>query len=153
MKKYKVGYTTGVFDMFHVGHLNILRRAKEQCEHLIVGVSTDENVQNYKSKTPIIPFAERLEVVGAIRYVDEVVPQENMDKFAAWERLHFDVLFHGDDWKGSSMYDEAETKLKAVGCAVVFLPHTQGVSSTLLAQKLKEREFGEIHPVTSECSE
>lgn len=142
MKKYKVGYTTGVFDMFHVGHLNILRRAKEQCEHLIVGVSTDENVQNYKNKTPIIPFAERIEVVGAIRYVDEVVPQENMDKFAAWERLHFDALFHGDEWKGSPMYDEVEAKLRAVGCAVVFLPHTDGVSSTLLAKKLKAREFG-----------
>lgn len=146
MKKYKIGYTTGVFDMFHVGHLNILRRAKEQCEHLIVGVSTDENVQNYKNKTPIIPFAERIEVVSAIRYVDEVVPQENMDKFAAWERLHFDVLFHGDDWRGSSMYDEVEVKLKAVGCAVVFLPHTNGVSSTLLAKKLKAREFGIAGP-------
>lgn len=153
MKKYKVGYTTGVFDMFHVGHLNILRRAKEQCEYLIVGVSTDENVQNYKNKTPIIPFAERLEVVSAIRYVDEVVPQESMDKFAAWERLHFDALFHGDDWKGSTMYDEVEAKLEAVGCEVVFLPHTQGVSSTLLAQKLKAREFGAPRPGADGCAE
>lgn len=135
MKKYKVGYTTGVYDMFHVGHLNILKRAKEQCDFLIVGVSTDENVQHYKHKTPIIPFEQRKEIVAAIRYVDQVVPQENMDKFAAWEKYHFDAIFHGDDWKGSSMYDEIEKKLAAVGCEMVFLPHTDGVSSTMLAEK------------------
>lgn len=138
-KKYRVGYTTGVYDMFHVGHLNILRRAKEQCEHLIVGVSTDENVQTYKHKTPIIPYDQRAEIVQAIRYVDEVVPQENMDKFAAWEKLHFDVIFHGDDWKGSNMYDEIERKLNAVGCDMVFLPHTDGVSSTELVELIKRK--------------
>lgn len=135
MKKYKIGYTTGVFDMFHVGHLNILKRAKEQCEYLIVGVSTDENVQSYKHKTPVIPFAERCAIVEAIRYVDKVVPQENMDKFDAWKRLHFNAIFHGDDWKGSSMYDEVEIKLKAVGCEMVFLPHTDGISSTILTSQ------------------
>ena len=138
-KKYKVGYTTGVYDMFHVGHLNILRRAKEQCEYLIVGVSTDENVQTDKHKTPVIPDDQRAEIVHAIRYVDEVVPQENMDKFAAWEKLHFDVIFHGDDWKGSNMYDEIERKLKAVGCDMVFLPHTDGVSSTELVELIKRK--------------
>lgn len=132
MKKYKVGYTTGVFDMFHVGHLNILKRAKEQCDYLIVGVSTDDNVMRYKHKKPIIPFEDRKTIVGAIRYVDEVVSQEDMDKFAAWNRLHFDALFHGDDWKGSAMYDEVELKLKAVGCDMVFIPHTNGVSSSML---------------------
>ena len=135
MKKYKIGYTTGVFDMFHVGHLNILKRAKEQCEYLIVGVSTDENVQSYKHKTPVIPFAERCAIVEAIRYVDKVVPQENMDKFDAWKRLHFNAIFHGDDWRGSSMYDEVEIKLKAVGCEMVFLPHTDGISSTILTSQ------------------
>lgn len=134
--KYKIGYTTGVFDMFHIGHLNILRRAKEQCEYLIVGVSTDENVQHYKHKTPIIPFKDRKAIVEAIRYVDLVVPQENMDKFAAWEKYHFDVIFHGDDWKGSSMYDEIEKKLASVGCDLVFLPHTDGVSSTEIVKKI-----------------
>ena len=137
MKKYKIGYTTGVFDLFHIGHLNILRRAKEQCEHLIVGVSTDELVKDYKHKTPVIPFEERIQIVEAIRYVDEVVPQTSMDKFAAWERLHFDAIFHGDDWKGSAMYNEVEQKLNAVGVDMVFLKHTQGTSSTEISKKLQ----------------
>ncbi len=136
-KKYKIGYTTGVFDLFHIGHLNILRRAKEQCETLIVGVSTDELVQNYKNKTPVIPYEERIQIVEAIRYVDQVVPQKNMDKFAAWESLHFDAIFHGDDWKGSSMYNEIEEKLKSVGVDMVFLTHTQGTSSTEISKKLQ----------------
>ena len=136
MKKYKLGYTTGVFDLFHIGHLNILRRAKEQCEYLIVGVSTDEVVETYKHKRPVVPYAERIEIVKAIRYVDEVVPQTTMDKLDAWNRLHFNVMFHGNDWKGSHMYDEIEKKLKAVGAELVFLPHTDGTSSTILAEKL-----------------
>lgn len=136
MKKYKIGYTTGVYDMFHIGHLNILKRAKEQCEFLIVGVSTDELVESYKHKTPIIPFKERMTIVEAIKYVDQVVAQENMDKFAAWEELHFNAIFHGDDWKGSRMYDEIEKKLSSVGVDMVFLPHTDGTSSTLLSEKL-----------------
>ena len=135
-KRYKIGYTTGVFDMFHVGHLNILRRAKEQCDYLIVGVSTDELVKTYKNKTPIVSFKERVEIVEAIKYVDEVVPQLNMDKFSAWEKLKFDVIFHGDDWKNSNLYNECEKQLSSVGVDVVFLPHTDGVSSTLLCKKL-----------------
>lgn len=140
MKKYKIGYTTGVFDMFHIGHLNILRRAKEQCDYLIVGVSTDELVQSYKHKTPIIPFEERLQIVEAIRYVDRVVPQTSLDKFAAWNELHFDAIFHGDDWKGSALYQQIEEKLRQVGCEMVFLPHTKGTSSTLLAQTLQDKK-------------
>ena len=138
MKKYKIGYTTGVYDMFHIGHLNILRQAKELCEYLIVGVSTDENVQQYKHKTPVIPYEQRKAIVEAIRYVDQVVPQENMDKFSAWEKYHFDAIFHGDDWKGSSMYDEIENKLSHVGCDMVFLPHTDGISSTLLTSQAEK---------------
>lgn len=136
MKKYKIGYTTGVYDMFHIGHLNILERAKEQCEFLIVGVSTDELVKSYKHKTPIIPFEERIKIVQAIKYVDQVVPQTSMDKLAAWEKYHFNAIFHGDDWKGSNMYDEIERKLNEVGCDMVFLPHTDGTSSTLLTDVL-----------------
>lgn len=139
MTKYKVGYTTGVFDMFHIGHLNILKRAKERCDHLIVGVSTDALVECYKNKTPIIPFEERKAIVEAIKYVDQVVSQTTMDKLEAWEKLHFDVIFHGDDWKGSNMYDQIERELNKVGCDVVFLPHTKGTSSTLLSKTLHDK--------------
>lgn len=138
MKKYKIGYTTGVFDMFHIGHLNILKNAKAQCDFLIVGVSTDENVISYKHKEPTICYKERAEIVGAIKYVDMVVPQENMDKFAAWEKYRFNAIFHGDDWKGSSMYTEIESKLKSVGCDMVFLPHTDGISSTIIKDKINK---------------
>lgn len=137
MEKYKIGYTTGVFDLFHIGHLNILKRAKERCEYLIVGVSTDEVVESYKGKKPVIPFEERVEIVKAIRYVDEVVAQTTMDKIEAWNRLHFDALFHGSDWKGSNMYDDIEKKLKEAGVDMVFLPHTEGTSSTMLTDKLQ----------------
>lgn len=136
-KKYKIGYTTGVFDMFHIGHLNILRRAKDQCEYLIVGVSTDELVKEYKHKMPVIPFEERLEIVRAIRYVDKVVPQVTMDKMVAWEELKFDVMFHGSDWKHSNLYVEYEKMLHSVGAELVFLPHTTGTSSTMLTEKLQ----------------
>lgn len=135
-KKYKVGYTTGVFDMFHIGHLNILRKAKEQCEHLIVGVSTDELVQQSKGHNPVIPFEERREIVEAIKYVDETVPQENKDKFGAWEKYHFDVMFVGDDWKGKPLFMEAEAKLNAVGAEVVYFPYTTHISSSMLRDKL-----------------
>lgn len=135
VKKYKIGYTTGVFDMFHIGHLNILKRAKEQCDYLIVGVSTDELVQSYKNKTPTIPFEDRVAIVEAIKYVDKVVPQSNMDKLVAWKELKFDAVFHGDDWKGSSLYSDIEKKLETVGVKMIFLPHTAGISSTELTGK------------------
>lgn len=135
MKKFKIGYTTGVYDMFHIGHLNILRRAKEQCEHLIVGVSTDEVVNSYKHHLPVIPYEDRAAIVKAIRYVDEVVPQESMDKFEAWQNLKFDVMFHGDEWKGTDLYNEYERKFAAVGVKIVYLPHTDGISSTMLRER------------------
>ena len=136
MKKYKVGYTTGVFDLFHIGHLNILKKAKEQCDYLIVGVSTDELVQSYKNKLPVIPFEERMEIVKSIRYVDEVVAQENRDKYSAWENLQFDVMFVGDDWKGNKLFEEVEQKFKSVGVDIVYFPYTQGTSSTILRKKM-----------------
>lgn len=136
MKKYKIGYTTGVFDMFHIGHLNILKRSKEQCDYLIVGVSTDEVVRSYKNKTPIIPFEERITIVRELKCVDLAVPQTSMNKMEAWEKYHFDALFHGSDWKGSSMYNNLIEEFSAVGVDVVFLPHTENVSSTLLSEVL-----------------
>ncbi len=138
MKKYKIGYTTGVFDLFHIGHLNLLKNAKEMCDYLIVGVSTDEVVESYKKKKPIIPYEERIAIVEAIRYVDRVVPQTDMDKMRAWEELHFDVMFHGDDWKGSALYDQYIENFRKVGVEVEFLPHTQGTSSTMLTAVLQE---------------
>lgn len=137
MEKYKVGYTTGVFDLFHIGHLNIIRQSKERCEILIVGVSTDDCVLEYKHKKPIISFSERIAIVEAIRYVDMAVPQKSMDKLSAWNELHYDALFHGDDWKNSSLYDRYTDELRSHGVDVVFLPHTTGTSSTQLAHKLQ----------------
>jgi glycerol-3-phosphate cytidylyltransferase len=138
MEKRVIGYTTGVFDMFHIGHLNILRRAKEQCDYLIVGVSTDELCASYKHKKPIIPFEERKAIVEAIRYVDEVVPQIDRDKYGAWERIRFDRMFVGDDWKGSPLFSELEEKFKQVGVEIVYFPYTRGTSSTELRDKLDQ---------------
>lgn len=135
-KKYKIGYTTGVFDMFHIGHLNILKKAKEQCEYLIVGVSTDELVQISKNKTPIIPFKERCEIIEAIKYVDKVVPQENKNKIEAYEKYKFDAMFVGDDWKGKEIFIKAEEELKKRGSVVVYFSYTEGTSSTILREKL-----------------
>lgn len=135
-----IGYTTGVFDMFHIGHLNILRRAKEQCDYLIVGVSTDELMMEYKHKKPIVGFEERMAIVSAIRYVDRVVPQTSMDKLAAWKDLRYDVLFHGSDWKNTPMYNKVTEDLSEVGVRVVFLPYTHGISSTMLAEKIHDGE-------------
>lgn len=139
-KKYKIGYTTGVFDMFHIGHLNILKKAKEQCEYLIVGVSTDEVVKNYKNKLPIIPFEQRREIVAAIKYVDEVVPQTSLNKMDAYKKLKFNAIFHGSDWKGSEMYNKIIEEFAYVGVDIVFLPHTDGVSSTMISEKLVKNE-------------
>jgi len=137
MKPYKIGYTTGVFDLFHVGHLNILKRAKEQCEFLIVGVSTDELVQQYKFKQPVIPYHERVEIVKGIKFVDEVVSQTNRDKFSAWENLHFNVMFVGDDWKGDPLFERIENQFSQVGVDIVYFPYTKGVSSTELKEKIQ----------------
>lgn len=138
MKKYKIGYTTGVFDLFHIGHLNILRRAKEQCEYLIVGVSTDELVETYKHKKPVIPFEQRKEIVGAIRYVDEVVAQKDMDKKSAAKNLGAEAVFVGSDWKGTQQWNEYEHLFNEIGCTVVYLERTEGISSTMLCQKIEK---------------
>lgn len=131
-----VGYTTGVFDLFHIGHLNILRRAKEQCDYLIVGVSTDELVMKDKNKKPVIPFSERFEIVSAIKYVDKVVVQPDKNKLAAWERYHFDKMFVGSDWKGTPQWKKFEEEFAPLGVEIVYLPHTDGISSTILQEKI-----------------
>lgn len=122
--------------MFHVGHLNILRKAKEQCDYLIVGVSTDELVREYKNKTPIIPFEERSEIVRSIDCVDKVIPQVNRDKYEAWKELKFDVMFVGDDWKGKPLFMKVEDDFRKVGVEVVYFPYTKDTSSTILREKL-----------------
>lgn len=139
-KKYKIGYTTGVFDMFHIGHLNILKRAKEQCETLIVGVSTDQVVLDYKKHLPVIPFEQRVEIVSAIKYVDKVVPQVSMDKMQAFKQLGFNALFHGSDWKNSEMYNKIVEEFSKVGVDVVFLPHTDGISSTMIREQMENKK-------------
>ena len=136
MKKYKVGYTTGVYDMFHIGHLNIIRRAKEMCETLIVGVTTDELCYKRKNKYPIICEDNRIAIVEAIRYVDKVVPQTDMDKLRAVKELGADAVFVGSDWKGTDAWNKYEKEFAKVGCTVVYLDHTDGISSTILREKL-----------------
>lgn len=135
MKK-TIGYTTGVFDMFHIGHLNILERAKSQCDYLIVGVSTDELVMRDKHKRPVIPYQQREKIVSAIKYVDKVVPQVDKNKLQAWEKLKFDKMFVGSDWQGTDAWKNFEKEFGVVGVEIVYLPHTDGISSTLLAAAL-----------------
>ena len=136
LKKYKIGYTTGVYDMFHIGHLNILKNAKKYCEFLIVGVSTDELVEQYKNKRPIIPFEERCAIIEAIKFVDKVVVQDSMDKLSALDKYNFDVVFVGSDWQGTDKWNKIEEDFNNKGVSVVYLPHTDGISSTILRDKI-----------------
>lgn len=124
--------------MFHIGHLNILKRAKEQCEYLIVGISTDELVLAEKNKNPIIPFEDRCKIVEAIRYVDQVVPQVDKNKYAAWEKYHFNKMFVGSDWKGTDAWNKFEKQLSPLGVEIVYLQHTDGISSTILRKELNK---------------
>jgi glycerol-3-phosphate cytidylyltransferase len=134
-----VGYTTGVFDLFHIGHLNILRNARSMCDRLIVGVTTDELLLEYKRKRAVIPFIERCEILRGIRYVDVVVPQEHMNKFEAWQKLRFDIVFVGDDWYQTPKWDEIQKQLNDVGARVVYFPYTRGTLSTIINEILEER--------------
>ena len=137
MKDQIVGYTTGVFDLFHVGHLRLLQRAKSRCDRLIVGVSTDDLVKSYKNKLPVIPFEERLEIVSALKCVDEVVAQKHRDKIAAYHEIKFNVMFVGSDWKGSDLFNEVESELAGYGVEVVYFEYTNNVSSTALQSTLQ----------------
>ncbi len=138
-KKYKVGYTTGVYDMFHIGHLNIIKRAKEQCEYLIVGVTTDELCFLRKNKYPIINQHDRMEIVNSIKYVDKAVLQENMDKLSAVKKYGIDAVFVGSDWQGTPAWEKYEKEFAAEGCSVVYLSHTDGISSTILRERLNNQ--------------
>ena len=140
MKKYKIGYTAGTYDMFHVGHLNIIKRAKENCDFLIVAVSTDELVKEYKNKLPVVPFEERKAIVESIKYVDKVVTQETMNKMNAFEKYKFNAMFVGDDWKGTEKWNNLEKEFASVGVDIIYFPYTKGTSSTILREKLLNRE-------------
>lgn len=127
-----IGYTAGVYDMFHIGHLNLLKRAKEHCDYLIVGINSDEATYRYKQKYPVIPMEERLAIVEAIRYVDEVVRVDNTDKIYAYERFKPDVIIVGDDHKNEPKWQEIDIYLREHGAKVEFLSYTKHISSTIL---------------------
>lgn len=132
-----VGYTTGVFDLFHIGHLNLLRNAKSLCDRLIVGVTIDSLVQ-YKGKKAVIPFDERIEIVRACRYADVAVAQTSMDKRDAFSRYKFDKMFVGDDWYRSEKWQNIEADFKNLGVEVIYFPYTNTTSSTLINQTLEQ---------------
>jgi glycerol-3-phosphate cytidylyltransferase len=137
-----VGYTAGVFDLFHVGHLRLLHNAAALCDTLIVGVSSDELVQ-YKGKSPIVPFSERVEIVRSVKGVAAVVTQNDMDKMAMWQKLKFDVMFVGDDWHGTEKWNALEAQFAEVGVQIIYFPYTEGTSSTLITKELKSRHHVE----------
>jgi glycerol-3-phosphate cytidylyltransferase len=139
MERPRVGYVPGVFDMFHVGHLNILRNARLACDRLIAGVVSDERALAAKGKTPVVPVTERLEIVRAIEYVDEAVVEDVDEKLDMWRRLRFDVIIKGDDWRGTPKGDKLERDFASVGVEVVYLPYTVHTSSTMLRQVITER--------------
>lgn len=132
MKKYKIGYTQGTYDMFHIGHLNLLRQAKALCEILVVGINSDELVRRYKNKTPVVNEYDRMEIVKEMKCVDDVVLCQTLKKTEIWNRLHFDAIFIGSDWKGNERWHQTELDLAPLGAEVVYLKHTDGISSSLL---------------------
>lgn len=135
MKKI-IGFTAGTFDMFHIGHLNLIKNAKSRCDYLIVGVNSDELVQEYKGKKVIVPLEERMEIIRALKYVDEVMQIDSLDKKVSWNAKHYDMLFIGDDWKGNPRWEATKVEMEQFGVQTIFLPHTEGTTSTLLREKL-----------------
>lgn len=132
-----IGYTTGVFDMFHVGHLHLLKKASNHCDHLIVGVSTDKLVEDYKGRRPIIPFAHRFEIINSLKCVDQVVVQAARDKIEQYHEIGFNKMFVGSDWKGSDLFVSVERELKKFGVAVHYFEYTKNVSSTKFTEILE----------------
>lgn len=139
MKKYKIGYTQGTFDMFHIGHLNLLRHAKERCETLIVGINSDALVQRYKNKTPVVNERDRMEIVKEMKCVDDVVLCDTLKKTEMWNKIHFEAIFIGSDWKGNARWMQTEKDLASLGAEVVYLQHTDGISSSLLRTKKEDK--------------
>jgi glycerol-3-phosphate cytidylyltransferase len=137
-----IGYTTGVYDLFHIGHVNVLRNAKSLCDKLIVGVTTDDLV-SYKNKISVIPFVERIEIVRACRYVDLAVPQDTMDKMDAYNRYKFNVMFVGDDWYKSDKWKGLDNDFDKIGVRIIYFPYTQSTSSTLINQTLDNLRSGD----------
>ena len=133
-----IGYTQGTFDMFHIGHLNLIKNAKRHCDYLVVGVNADELVESYKHKKPIVPLNERAEIVRAIKYVDEVIVTTTLDKSEIWQKVRFDEIYIGDDWKGNERWEKTGHEMETLGARLVFLPYTRDTSSTLLREKLKD---------------
>lgn len=130
-----IGYTTGVYDLFHVGHLNLLKNAKGMCDKLIVGVTVDELV-TYKGKQAMIPFEDRIEIVRSCKYVDAAIPQYDMDKLTACKKIGASILFVGDDWYGTDKWKKYEADFVAEGIKIVYFPYTKGISSTKINQTL-----------------
>lgn len=132
----RIGYAAGAFDLFHVGHLNILKRAKSECDYLIAGVVSDEMLELSKGRRPVIPLSERLEIVGSLGCVDRAYAETLPSKLDTWRELQFDIFFKGDDWRGTRKGMELEREFAAVGVEVVYFPYTIDTSSTLLRQAL-----------------
>lgn len=135
-KEYKIGYTDGVYDLFHVGHLNMIQAAKEKCEYLIVGVHGDDVVEEYKHHRPIMNENDRRRIVESIKGVDRVEINRFRDKLKLWELYHFDVVFIGDDWKGTERWNKFEKILAGVGVDVIYVPYTRGISTTEIREKI-----------------
>ena len=132
----RIGYAAGAFDLFHIGHLNILRNARNHCDYLIAGVVSDEMLELTKGRAPVIPLAERLEIVESVRYVDRAVPEVVPDKLDTWRELNFDIFFKGDDWRGTAKGRRLEREFAEVGVEVVYFPYTVATSSTVLRRAL-----------------
>lgn len=144
MKKYKVGFICGFFDILHDGHIDILRQAKQQCDYLIVAVGTDEFMRVRKNRESVLPFENRVEIVSAIRYVDQVVPEIDLDKIAAYHKYNFDVMFAGSDHEFESAYIEAARELKQYGVNTIYIPRTHKISSTLIRERIQLHNNFEI---------
>lgn len=132
-----IGYTAGVYDLFHIGHLNLFKNAKGLCDKLVVGVTVDELVQ-YKGKNALIPFEDRIELIRSCKYVDAAVPQYDMDKLSACKKLGATVLFVGDDWYGSDNWKKYEEEFSREGIKIVYFPYTRGISSTRITEALRQ---------------